>query len=493
MLVYAPDAPPDTPGRVFAGNNFRPYDDGLRSVPALQAYGWGAPGENIRTIFGCVVPSGAGQLYAASPTNIFQYTITAGPTYTITNVSKGGGPYSATTPPAKPDGVANTWQFTNFGSVMLASCGGFTGPMQVQTTSGAAFADLAASPSAACIETFKNFVICGNISNTYGAVTGTGDMVAWSALGDYTNFVPSLATQAGNNRLYDTAGAIVAIENLGDYCVVYKERAMYLMTYVGGTDIFAFQRISNNIGCRVWDRFSPAIVDIGFAHIFVGENDIYMFDGSRPISITSGMRSAIGLTTNTTLSTLTATLVSHHPTDQEVYFWQANGSNPAQLVYNYRLHRWGVINETRPMAVSTNSTLSAITLLNSVDPIMCAGLVADSSTTFLVSRTPTANATHLAGSVVIGAKGDAHKKFKSVRATPVWALAPTTIAAGNWYTAKHPHKNSATWTATSYFADNTNARIDMQVTDRWHAVGVATTGPWEMIDCNIDIQPAGAE
>lgn len=490
-LVYAPDAPPLTKGRVFGGMNFRPFDDGMRSVPTMQAYGWNTAGLTTRTLFGCELPAGTGRLYGASTTDIYEYTITAGPTYTRTLVSKGGVPYAITASPAKPDGFSNCWQFTNFGSVILAANGQCAVPIQKQTASGAAFSDLSGAPSAACVEVFKGFLICGNISNTFGAVVGTGDMVAWSALGDYTNFVPSLATQAGNNRLFDTSGAIVAIDNLGDYCVVYKERAIYLMIYVGGTDTFAFQRISNNIGCRVWDKFPAPIVDIGFAHIFVGENDIYMFDGSRPVSITAGIRSTLGLS-GSVLSTIAQTLVSHHPTDQEVYFWQAAGPSPVQLVYNYRLHQWGVISETAPVGVNISSNTSAISLLNSVDPVLCAGLVVNSIDGLLYSRSPV-NGAHANATVNIGAVGDAHKSFLSTRARPIWAIAPATVEPGFWYTAKHPYRALGSWNSAAYSADSANKRIDMQATGRWHAVGVNLTGPWEMVDCDIDIQPAGAE
>ena len=87
------------------------------------------------------------------------------------------------------------WSFAQYGNASLAANKGDL----LQFSTAGAFADVAAAPKAALVEVALNFAFVANTNEiTYG---DSPDRIWWSALGDYTTWTPSIATQAGTTRL----------------------------------------------------------------------------------------------------------------------------------------------------------------------------------------------------------------------------------------------------------------------------------------------------
>jgi hypothetical protein len=126
---------------------------------------------------------------------------------------------------------------------------------------------------------FQNFLILGNTSEDGNP---RPQRVRWSCLGDITawkNVSGDITRQeAGFGDLTDSVDWVQALRPLGSYVVAYKERSIQLLNYVGGTTIW--NKWPAIIGVGV---IGPkGMVDLGDEHIFIGNDNIYSFNGRDP-------------------------------------------------------------------------------------------------------------------------------------------------------------------------------------------------------------------
>lgn len=74
----------------------------------------------------------------------------------------------------------------------------------------------------------------------------------------------------------DVEGEIVSIKKINDILVVYKEKGIVAVTFTGGDTVFSKEVITTKTGLLS----SNAIIELPHSHIFIGEDNIYEFDGS---------------------------------------------------------------------------------------------------------------------------------------------------------------------------------------------------------------------
>lgn len=74
--------------------------------------------------------------------------------------------------------------------------------------------------------------------------SGAADPDSLPSTWDYTD--PT--NDAGQIPLSDSPGAVIDALELGDSLIIYKQRATYQMSYIGGNDIFGFQKIFPTTG-----------------------------------------------------------------------------------------------------------------------------------------------------------------------------------------------------------------------------------------------------
>lgn len=126
---------------------------------------------------------------------------------------------------------------------------------------------------------FKNFLILGN---TVEDGDPRPQRIRWSCLGDITKWKnvenDINQSQAGWADLTDDVSWVQAMRPLADYVVVYKERAIQLINYVGGNDVWNKWPAIIGTGALA----TKALVDLGDEHIFVGNDNIYSFNGRDP-------------------------------------------------------------------------------------------------------------------------------------------------------------------------------------------------------------------
>ena len=269
---WAPDqAPLGNPG-VSVAKNVIPAENSYRPTRDLQAAI--APlTERVRGGFVGIDSADVPYIVAGTNTTLNVYN-----GFAFTDVSKVGG-YSTT--------ADNRWEFASFDTRVIAS--NFNDPIQVKDLNdpiATDFADLFTStltPQARHIAVVAAFLVMGN---TNDAVDGDQpDRLWWTAFRDPTDADPDSATQSNFIPL-PGAGAVRRIVGGKEYGVVFQDRAISRMTYVGGgagSPIFDVQSIEGGRGTPV----PGSIAARGRFVFYYSEDGFQLFDGSQSIPIGS--------------------------------------------------------------------------------------------------------------------------------------------------------------------------------------------------------------
>ena len=262
--------------------------------------------------------------------------------------------------PAYSNGTSR-WRFAQFGDTSLAIAKGTV----LQQSSTGDFANVANSPKADLMECVAGFVMLANTDDTSLSITGgpnSDQPHRWwcSQIFNPTGtWAPSVSTQATTGLLVETAGPITGLRRLLNDIVAYKSTSIYVGQYVGPPVVWQWRCVSKDVGVVVDD----AVVDAGTAHIFIGDDDIYMFDGSRPIPIGSLIREWFFGRLNRSYASYIRAL--HYRTEKLIYWFYPSGSDEtltSVLAYHYGTQRWGAFDlevlevlETKTTTVSYDS------------------------------------------------------------------------------------------------------------------------------------------
>lgn len=269
LLGFTPDAPTTADGIIVDCANFIPYEAGMKAAPSAVAQGGSALGAATRGATTITRLDASRRVFVGTTAEIRELSGT-----TFTDRTRGAG-YSL--------GAGTHWSWVQFGDNTYA----VNIDTVVQKSTTAAFADVSGAPKAKVIASLLTsgggFVFAFNtIDGTYGT---SPDRWWNSALNDGDDWaVNPTVTLCNTGRLLGAEGPITAAKSFGsDRIMAYKDRSIYAGRFVGGASVFEWTEIPS-IGCAGPD----AIVDIGTAHVFVGQDNIYMFDGARPFSIADG-------------------------------------------------------------------------------------------------------------------------------------------------------------------------------------------------------------
>lgn len=321
---FTPDAPTTTPGVMLDCTNFVPYEAGMRAAPAASAYS-DALALECRGAKTLTTLAGSRRVFAGTAADMYELSGVA-----WTDVSRATN-YTL--------GVDTQWSFDQFGDTSIAACIDAV----IQTSNSGAFADQATAPQAkivvAVLASGGGFVFA---FNTIDATYGTSPDRWWCcALNNVTLWTPSVASQATTGRLLGSEGAITAGVKLGaDRVVAFKERSIYVGAYVGPPGAWSWSEIPD-FGCAGQN----AVADIGTALLVVGMDDIYVFDGARPIQIANN-KVRIWFNENCSGTYRSRTLVQHDAQNDivRIFFVSAassTGTRDMCLVYHTRTQQWG--------------------------------------------------------------------------------------------------------------------------------------------------------
>ena len=206
---------------------------------------------------------------------------------TWTDITRSSGAYTAT--------ATEGWSSSVIGGVLILNnfkdvpqfwaISGTTGLPSTSTV----LADLTnwtATDRCKSMRAFRSFLVALNIEDKSSGTLRQSRVVKWSTEAAIQT-VPSswdendATVDAGEYELADTKGDILDGLPLRDTFMIYKEDAVYSMTYVGTPFIFSFRQLSPSVG--ILSKNCVAEFDGG--HFLFGNGDLYLNDGQKITSL----------------------------------------------------------------------------------------------------------------------------------------------------------------------------------------------------------------
>jgi hypothetical protein len=222
------------------------------------------------------------------------------------------------------------FRFTQFGNVIIGANGG-NRLQGLNLNSGSTFQDLATdAPQSRYVTVVRDFVVSGYVGTDYP------NRVQWSALGDESSWTNSATTQADFQDIPD-GGSVVGLSG-GEFGLVFLDRSIHRMAYVGSPLIFQFDNISRNLGCSE----SNSIIQYSGTTFFLSDDGFYACDGQKVIPI--GNEKVNRYFYNDADEGLMSLMSSAIDPFRKLVVWAYASNSSATvdklLIYNYEIGKW---------------------------------------------------------------------------------------------------------------------------------------------------------
>lgn len=176
------------------------------------------------------------------------------------------------------------WQGVQIGTAMLMNNG--SDVPQYMLPSGSRFADLPNWPSQLitnCLKPFNSFLVMSGYEVGSSKYPYT---VRWSDEYDPTSVpgsydITSTTNLSGETTLSGKNGELIDQLALNGSNIIYAERGVFAMSFIGAPLVFSFREIFEDDG--ILNR--GAVASFFGRHLVVGQNDIYVHDGNTKQSI----------------------------------------------------------------------------------------------------------------------------------------------------------------------------------------------------------------
>lgn len=380
-----------------------------------------------------------------------------------------------------------------------------------QVSTGAGFAALGGgSPKAAHCASNFGFVMLANTDTS-------ADQVWWSALYNYASFTPSIATEAGNQRLLEAPGPITALIAYRDGFVAFKDNALFIGEYTGPNYIWRWRCLSHRIGCVG----AQAVTELDGKLFFLHTSGFYSFDGQTItnvglavnqtfLSAISYVSGTVGGSTSLGVSGDAISLVRSAADDIEGVVWfQTNRgttvpSTGKALLYGYnaRSNKWGrhIVTVSDGTVTNSNCLVRASTAdaqsfnADTAERVLMVWSIQGSASKVRSIRYPYATTDSAQSSVTTGVIGSTDSSatltkvnWRTLYGTDADAT-PTISASG--YTSENKLVTNGTATG-SYNAEFDNA--DILISSRFRSVTyTGTIGTKKILaGIGIDVVPGG--
>ena len=191
---------------------------------------------------------------------------------------------------------------------------------------------------------FKNFAVAVGITKSGAHYP---HMVKWSDAADPgaapASWDEADATKlAGEQEIAETPDLIVDQLVLGDALLIYKERSVYAMRFIGGTQVFEFRRVPGNYGMLA--RGCAAVTPMG--HCVLANGDVVLVDGvNEPKSILSERAKRWLFSSQIDSANYVKSFVVSNPSRAEVWicYPEVGETNCTRaLVWNWESNTFGV-------------------------------------------------------------------------------------------------------------------------------------------------------
>jgi hypothetical protein len=476
LMGFAPDADVTTPGVLSSCSNMIPYLNGMEGAPEPVTPA-ATPVLDAACIGAAVVSKldDTRRIIAGTATKL--YELVSGSWSDVSRVA----PYTG--------GVDTRWAITQFGDATLCA----NRADVIQRSTGAAFADIATAPKAEILFTVGAFVMALNLND------GSEKPDGWQccAAFDDTSWTPSLATQATAGRLVATAGRLTAGMRLGEYAIAYKQRSIYLGQYVGAPTVWNWIQVpGGDAGCVG----KEAICDIGGAHFFVGDDNLWIFDGTRPIPVADGyVRQYFFDNSNPSYRYKTICVFDRQKNLVWVFYPSLGATSPdSAIVYHITAKKWGVADRSIEAALNYVSGGIAIDGLSSISPTIdgLSSYSFDSQFWLAGGKSLSIfNTSHqlqsmtgvsVASSMATGEVGDDYGVSALNQIRLRYAMAPTSASVQTFI-----QQNSGVGFTASAMGAVLDGKFDLRQSARWHKATFSFIGPVKVTHMDAALTSAG--
>jgi len=467
---WTPDQPGITNGLRRAENVYSKLV-GYGALPTVVNYSASAS-ENLNNVVAGKTTAGATTVFAGGSTKLFKLNSA---TLALDNVSKSG---NYTTP------TDQRFRFTQFGNVIVAA-NGFDKLQGFNLNSSSLFANLAAdAPEARYVTVVRDFVVSGYQSSY-------PNRVQWSALGDESSWTASATTQADFQDIPD-GGSVVGVTG-GEYGLVFMDRSIHRMSYVGSPLVFQFDNISRNLGCYE----ANSIIQYGGTSFFLGDDGFYACDGQNVVPIGNEKVNRFFFD-NVDEGTLYLMSAAVDPTKKLIIWAYASNSSATAdslLIYNYQTQRWtsGTTTVDRIASTSTPAvTLEGLDVYGTLETI----LTTFDSRIWLGGKLQLAGVDGAKIVTFSGANATAYIETGDIEvpgATSSITLVKPTVEGGSGSVALLSRRllTESTVFGSQTAADAEN-RVSVRGVGRYHRLQLTPTGSWtSAVGMDIDLSPLG--
>ena len=467
---WMPDQP-SVSGALTDAKNVVSQAIGYGPFPAPVTFSTSNAAEDLTSLYAAKKPNGDTELFAAGATKI--YTVTG--VGAITQVKTG-----------MTTGANDRVRFTQFGKTVITTNNAER--LQAWTLgTSTSFADLSATaPIAKFITVVRDFVVCANTLET----TQQQYRVRWSAINDETDWTENVNTQSDYQDIPD-GGQIVGIRG-GEFGLVFLERAISRMTYVGTPFIFQFDNISRNKGCMV----AGSIAQYQGITFFLSDDGFYMCDGQQVIPI--GSEKVDRFFIDDASESDYGSMSSAVDPIRKLVIWNyvATDGNRKLIIYNFATKRWTYADAGTDYLSEASTTAVTLEQLDSINASI------DALTTSLDSRLYVGGKYFLGGT--LGAKV---YTYTGASLTGNIATGDIDLGGQSVVTLARPQVDNGSATiavasrtllsqdvtfGTAVAADSEN-RVSLRSAGRYHRIQVVPTGAdWKnAVAVDVDVVGQG--
>ena len=322
---WMPDrAPLNNQGELEA-TNVIPTEDGYGPIKALatQATAIDARCQGAAAISNT---EGVVSTYAGDASKLYEIKADGSPT----DVTVSGGYTTAA------DGQ---WEFAQFDQTFIAT--NFNDPVQGITLGGAQFSNLidgTYQPKFRHIDPVRDFLVGGNSSDSTDG--DKPNRVWWSGYRDPTDFTPAASTQCDFEDL-EEGGWVQRIVGGTDYGLIFQERQITRMSYIGPPIVFQFDTIDRKRGTPI----PGSVIAFGRLVFFWSDDGFMMNDGVQTIPI--GHRAVDRKFNNDFNDTYISRVFSAIDPINKIVMWsfpgesQSTAGDPNRIwFYNWAENKW---------------------------------------------------------------------------------------------------------------------------------------------------------
>jgi hypothetical protein len=379
------------------------------------------------------------------------------------------------------------WRFTQFGNVLIAANGG-NRLQGYNLNSSTTFQDLAAdAPQSRYVTVVRDFVVSAYVNSS----TVYPYRVQWSALGDESNWTNSATTQADFQDIPD-GGSIVGITG-GEFGLVFMDRSIHRMSYIGSPLVFQFDNITRNLGCYE----SNSIVQYGGTSFFLSDDGFYACDGQQvlPIGNEKVNRYFWSDVDEGSINLMSAAVDPFRKLVIWAYASQSSATVDKLLIYNYQTNKWtsGTTDASRISSSSTPSfDLEGLDVFGNLEQIMSSF----DDRVWLGGKMQFAGVKNTKIVTFTGANNTAYIETGDIEmpgTTSAITMAKPIVDGGSGSVALFSRRllSEQVVFGTQTAADSEN-RVSIRGVGRYHRLQLTPTGQWKTaIGLDVEMNPLG--